>query len=133
MTNRIRNILEQLEQTREDLLAVSDDIWLSIDHNDTEALEDRCTLRTGHGPENSARPRRFATGPNKTKSKDSVATTPDTLPRKVRHVFDDLGMTANSVPVPPKSRLSVSTDLPRGRRDQRCPRYRTRLAGMRGV
>jgi hypothetical protein len=40
MTNRIRNILEQLEQTREDLLAVSDDIWLSIDHNDTEALEE---------------------------------------------------------------------------------------------
>ncbi|KAA6185332.1 hypothetical protein F2Q65_09390 [Thiohalocapsa marina] len=40
MTTRIRSILEQLEQTREDLLALSDDIWLSIDHNDSQALED---------------------------------------------------------------------------------------------
>jgi hypothetical protein len=39
MTNRIRSILEQLEQTREDLLALSDDIWLSIDHNDGAALD----------------------------------------------------------------------------------------------
>ncbi|WP_201215073.1 hypothetical protein [Halochromatium roseum] len=34
MMDRIRSILEQLEQTRDDLLALSDDIWLSIDHND---------------------------------------------------------------------------------------------------
>lgn len=40
MTDRIRSILEQLEQTREDLLALSDDIWLSIDHNDSQALEE---------------------------------------------------------------------------------------------
>jgi len=40
MTDRIRSILKQLEQTREDLLALSDDIWLSIDHNDSQALED---------------------------------------------------------------------------------------------
>ncbi|WP_295882606.1 hypothetical protein [uncultured Thiohalocapsa sp.] len=39
MTNRVRSILEQLEQTREDLLALSDDIWLSIDHNDGDALD----------------------------------------------------------------------------------------------
>lgn len=32
---RIRGILEQLEQVREDLLALSDDIWSSIDHNDS--------------------------------------------------------------------------------------------------
>ena len=38
MTDRIRSILQRLEQTREDLLALSDDIWLSIDHNDTQAL-----------------------------------------------------------------------------------------------
>lgn len=38
MTNRIRSILEQLEQTREDLLALSDDIWQSIDHNDDDAM-----------------------------------------------------------------------------------------------
>lgn len=37
---RIQNILEQLEETNEDLLALSDDIWLSIDHNDNEALQE---------------------------------------------------------------------------------------------
>ncbi|AUB83828.1 hypothetical protein [Candidatus Thiodictyon syntrophicum] len=40
MTNRIRSILEQLEQVREDLLALSDDIWQSIDHNDSQALDE---------------------------------------------------------------------------------------------
>ena len=39
MSNQIRNILENLEQIREDLLSLSDDIWLSIDHNDSEALD----------------------------------------------------------------------------------------------
>lgn len=34
MMDRIRNILQRLEQTREDLLVLSDDIWLNIDHND---------------------------------------------------------------------------------------------------
>lgn len=40
MTDRIRSILQRLEQTREDLLALSDDIWLSIDHNDNHALQE---------------------------------------------------------------------------------------------
>ncbi|HBN75950.1 MAG TPA: hypothetical protein DD473_09050 [Planctomycetaceae bacterium] len=39
MNQRIRNILEDLEAVRENLLALSDDIWLSIDHNDSEALD----------------------------------------------------------------------------------------------
>lgn len=39
MNQRIRNILEDLEAVRENLLALSDDIWLSIDHNDPEALD----------------------------------------------------------------------------------------------
>ena len=33
-------ILEDLEAVRENLLALSDDIWLSIDHNDPESLEE---------------------------------------------------------------------------------------------
>lgn len=37
---RIQNILEHLEQVNEDLLALSDDIWLSIDHNDTKVMEE---------------------------------------------------------------------------------------------
>ena len=60
--------------------------------------EDRCTLRTGHGPENITRLRRFATGLIKSKSCDSVAATIDKLARNVRRVFDYLRMTGNSVP-----------------------------------
>lgn len=39
MTEKIRSIFTDLERVRENLLALSDDIWLSIDHNDNEALE----------------------------------------------------------------------------------------------
>jgi hypothetical protein len=38
-TERIRQILDDLEAVRENLLALSDDIWLSIDHNDPQALD----------------------------------------------------------------------------------------------
>ncbi|NLE39045.1 MAG: hypothetical protein GX621_13565 [Pirellulaceae bacterium] len=40
MQHRIRSILEDLEAVRENLLALSDDIWLSIDHNDSESLDE---------------------------------------------------------------------------------------------
>jgi hypothetical protein len=40
MNVRIRSILEDLEAVRENLLALSDDIWLSIDHNDPQGLEE---------------------------------------------------------------------------------------------
>ncbi len=60
--------------------------------------EDRCTIRTGHGPENITRLRRFATGLIKSKSRDSVAATIAKLARNVRCVFDYLRMTGNSVP-----------------------------------
>ena len=58
--------------------------------------EDRCTIRTGHGPENITRLRRFAIGLIKAISKDSVALTVDKLARNVRRVFDYLKMTKNS-------------------------------------
>lgn len=38
--DRTRQILEDLEAVRENLLALSDDIWRSIDHNDPEALDE---------------------------------------------------------------------------------------------
>ena len=60
--------------------------------------EDRCTIRTGHGPENITRLRRFATGLIKSKSRDSVAATIAKLARNVRRVFDYLRMTGNSAP-----------------------------------
>lgn len=37
--DRTRQILEDLEAVRENLLALSDDIWQSIDHNDPHALD----------------------------------------------------------------------------------------------
>lgn len=38
--HRTREILKDLESVRENLLALSDDIWLSIDHNDSDALDE---------------------------------------------------------------------------------------------
>lgn len=58
--------------------------------------EDRCTIRTGHGPENITCLRRFATGLIKSISKDSVTATIEKLKRNVRLVFDYLRMTENS-------------------------------------
>jgi|GEM_PF-341943 len=40
MTNTIRNVLHDLERVQESLLALSEEIWVSIDHNDQEALEE---------------------------------------------------------------------------------------------
>ncbi len=58
--------------------------------------EDRCTLRTGHGPANITALRRFAIGAIKAKSRDTVAATLQRLARNVRLVFDYLGMSENS-------------------------------------
>ena len=60
--------------------------------------EDRCTIRTGHGPENITRLRRFAIGLIKSSSKDSIASTIRKLARNVRQVFDYLKMTKNTQP-----------------------------------
>lgn len=38
--DRVRMILEDLEAVRENLLALSDDIWNTIEHNDPQALEE---------------------------------------------------------------------------------------------
>jgi hypothetical protein len=39
MTQPIRNILRDLDNIRENLFAFSDDVWLNIDHNDTQAMK----------------------------------------------------------------------------------------------
>jgi predicted transposase YbfD/YdcC len=83
------------------LLAFNRDHWGVEAHHyilDWNWDEDRCTLRTGHGPENITRLRRFAVGLIKSKSDDSVAATIAKLARSVRRVFDYLRMTANSTP-----------------------------------
>ncbi len=46
--SRTRLILEDLEAVRENLLALSDDIWQSIDHNDDTALEDGVTFKRAY-------------------------------------------------------------------------------------
>lgn len=58
--------------------------------------EDRSRIRTGYGPENITRLRRFAIGVIKSKPVYSVAQKMRELTRNVRLVFDYLRMTANS-------------------------------------
>ncbi len=58
--------------------------------------EDRCRIRTGYGPENITRLRRFAVGVIKSKGVRSVAQKMRELTRNVRLVFDYLKMTKNS-------------------------------------
>lgn len=59
--------------------------------------EDRSTIRTGHGPENCTRLRRFAVGVIKSKKlAGSVAQKMRQLNRNTRLVFDYLCMTKNS-------------------------------------
>ena len=58
--------------------------------------EDRSRIRTGYGPENITRLRRFAIGIIKSKNLRSVAQKMRELTRNVRLVFDYLRMTNNS-------------------------------------
>jgi len=58
--------------------------------------EDRCRIRTGYGPENITRLRRFAIGLIKSKSVKCVAQKMRQLNRNTRTVFDYLRMTTNS-------------------------------------
>lgn len=58
--------------------------------------EDRSRIRTGYGPENITRLRRFAVGLIKSKGVRSVAQKMRQLTRNVRLVFDYLHMTENS-------------------------------------
>ena len=58
--------------------------------------EDRSRIRTGHGPENVSRLRRFVIGLIKSKKISSVAQKMRELNRNVRLVFDYLRMTKNT-------------------------------------
>lgn len=58
--------------------------------------EDRCRIRTGYGPENMTRLRRFAIGLIKSKGVKNVAQKMRQLNMNTRLVFDYLHMTANS-------------------------------------
>ncbi len=58
--------------------------------------EDRSRIRTGHGPENITRLRRFAIGVLKSKGRGNVAEKMRRLTRNVRLVFDYLRMSENS-------------------------------------
>ena len=59
--------------------------------------EDKCRIRTGHGPENITRLRRFAIGVIKTTSSNGVTETMRKLAMNVRMVFDYLKMTKNTM------------------------------------
>lgn len=65
---------------------------------DTTWDEDRCRIRTGHGPENTSRLRRFAISVLNLHAKpgDSIASMTRRLASRTRLVFDYLRMTRNS-------------------------------------
>jgi len=65
--------------------------------------EDRSRIRTGHGPENITRLRRFAIGVIKSKGVRSVAQKMRQLTRNVRLVLDYLRMTGNSCAYPSRN------------------------------
>jgi hypothetical protein len=73
--------------------SIEDRCHYSLDWNYDE---DRCRIRTGHGPENITRLRRFAIGLIKSKGLYSVAQKMRQLNRNTRLVFDYLRMTKNS-------------------------------------
>ena len=51
---RTRHILDDLEAVRENLLAMSDDIWLSIDHNDPQSLEEGVEFKRAYNAKAAA-------------------------------------------------------------------------------
>ena len=65
--------------------------------------EDRGRIRTGYGPENVTRLRRFAIGVIKSKGVRSVAQKTRQLSFNARLVFDYLRMTKNACVVPNRS------------------------------
>ena len=84
----------------ENLLAINRGHW-SIENSchyilDWNFDEDRSRIRTGYGPENISRLRRFAIGAIKARGVRSVAQKMRELTRNVRLVFDYLRMTKNS-------------------------------------
>jgi hypothetical protein len=54
MPDRTREILEDLEAVRENLLALSDEIWQSIDHNDPEGLEEGVRFKRAYNEKMAA-------------------------------------------------------------------------------
>jgi len=88
------------QATPQQLLAINRGHW-SIENSchyilDWNFDEDRSRIRTGYGPENISRLRRFAIGLIKSKRVISVAQKMRELTRNVRLVFDYLRMTKNS-------------------------------------
>ncbi len=85
----------------ERLLALNRGHWAAeaVHHIlDTAWDEDRCRIRTGHGPENTTRLQRFAIGLIKTRNPCAAATMRKlNLNRSPRLVFDYLKMTENTL------------------------------------
>jgi len=88
------------QATAQDLLTINRGHW-TIENSchyiiDWNYDEDRSTIRTGNGPENITRLRRFAVGILKSKGVSCVSQKMRQLSWNVRTVFDYLRMTKNS-------------------------------------
>ena len=87
---------QQLLKTNRDHWSIENSCHYIIDWNFDE---DRSRIRTGHGPDNISRLRRFAVGIIKSKGVDSVAEKMRQLHRNTRLVFDYLRMSENTCAV----------------------------------
>ena len=54
MFERVNEVLRDLERIRESMLMLSDDIWLNIDHNDDEALEEGYVFKKAYNEKMTA-------------------------------------------------------------------------------
>jgi hypothetical protein len=80
--DRVRQILTDLDRTRENLLALSDDIWLNIDHNDARALKEGVEFKLAYNEKLSEFSRLADELSRLIQSFTSVSTTP---PEDVLH------------------------------------------------
>ena len=108
--------LNPLAANPERLLALNRGQWaVEALHNilDNAFDEDRSRIRTGRGPENTTRPRRFAIGVIRSHTDRCVVATMRRLHRNPRRVFDYLRMTRNTLR-PSSTNRRTNWPWPRG-------------------
>lgn len=90
--NRIRAILTDLEDVRESLLVLSDDIWLSIEHNNPEALDQGYQFKKEYN--------------NKVVDFNRLATELSSLIEQFTHVEVETPISSSDVPEVPVAQLT---------------------------
>ena len=91
---RISKILDSLEAAREDLMALSEDIWMGIDHNDNDALDEGIAFKRefndvfGHYSDEAARLRELITNFTEVKDNEGVVMTSEGGDERMRVIAE---------------------------------------------